>query len=177
MIAIIMIVFLECLSMWNMLNCAEHGQIQKYKAHPYKDTQDWSCNSKAVYRCYGDNDDSLNHMNATVNNHDNDEKDGYDSIKMVWRLLIIITTITNIEAENSFGPIFVWMNDSSMSGHWIFDSSPPSPPPPPLLSLSVSVSLPPTFRSSPATAPPPHPLPPVIHPLSLSSLSAVEPER
>ena len=30
-IVIIMSVFLERLSMWNMLNCAEQGQIQKYK--------------------------------------------------------------------------------------------------------------------------------------------------
>ena len=31
-----MTVFLERLSMWNMLNCAKQVQIQKYKAHPYK---------------------------------------------------------------------------------------------------------------------------------------------
>ena len=31
-----MIVFLECLSMWNMLNCAEQVQIQKYNIHTYK---------------------------------------------------------------------------------------------------------------------------------------------
>ena len=28
--------FLERLSMWNMLNCAEQGQIQNYKTHAYK---------------------------------------------------------------------------------------------------------------------------------------------
>ena len=33
-IIIIMSVFLECLSMWNKLNCAEQVQIQKYKTHP-----------------------------------------------------------------------------------------------------------------------------------------------
>ena len=32
---IIMSVFLERLSMWNMLSCAEQGQIQKYKTHAY----------------------------------------------------------------------------------------------------------------------------------------------
>ena len=26
----------ECLSMWNMLSCAEQVQIQKYKTHAYK---------------------------------------------------------------------------------------------------------------------------------------------
>ena len=31
-----MSVFLEHLSMWNMLNCAEQVQIQKYKTHAYK---------------------------------------------------------------------------------------------------------------------------------------------
>ena len=31
-----MSIFLECLSMWNMLNCAEQVQIQKYKTHAYK---------------------------------------------------------------------------------------------------------------------------------------------
>ena len=31
-----MSVFLEGLSMWNMLNCAEQVQIQKYKTHAYK---------------------------------------------------------------------------------------------------------------------------------------------
>ena len=31
-----MIVFLECLFMWNMLNYAEQVQIQKYKTHAYK---------------------------------------------------------------------------------------------------------------------------------------------
>ena len=30
-----MSVFLEHLSMWNMLSCAEQVQIQKYKAHAY----------------------------------------------------------------------------------------------------------------------------------------------
>ena len=35
-IIIIMSVFLESLSMWNMLNCAEQAQIQKYKTHAYK---------------------------------------------------------------------------------------------------------------------------------------------
>ena len=35
-IIIIMSVFLEHLSMWNMLNCAEQVQIQKYKTHAYK---------------------------------------------------------------------------------------------------------------------------------------------
>ena len=35
-IIIIMSVFLECLSMWNMLNCAEQVQIQKYETHAYK---------------------------------------------------------------------------------------------------------------------------------------------
>ena len=32
----IMSVFLERLSMWNILNCAEQVQIQKYKTHAYK---------------------------------------------------------------------------------------------------------------------------------------------
>ena len=32
----IMSVFLERLSMWNMLNCAEQGQIQKCQAHACK---------------------------------------------------------------------------------------------------------------------------------------------
>ena len=31
-----MSVFLERLSMWNMLNCAEQVQIQKCKTHAYK---------------------------------------------------------------------------------------------------------------------------------------------
>ena len=31
-----MSVFLERISMWNMLNCAEQVQIQKYKTHAYK---------------------------------------------------------------------------------------------------------------------------------------------
>ena len=31
-----MSIFLERLSMWNMLNCAEQVQIQKYKTHAYK---------------------------------------------------------------------------------------------------------------------------------------------
>ena len=31
-----MSVFLERLSMWNMLSCAEQVQIQKYKTHAYK---------------------------------------------------------------------------------------------------------------------------------------------
>ena len=31
-----MSVFLERLSMWNMLNCAEQVQIQKCEAHAYK---------------------------------------------------------------------------------------------------------------------------------------------
>ena len=31
-----MSVFLDRLSMWNMLNCAEQVQIQKYKTHAYK---------------------------------------------------------------------------------------------------------------------------------------------
>ena len=31
-----MSVFLERLSMWNMLNCAEQVQIQKYETHAYK---------------------------------------------------------------------------------------------------------------------------------------------
>ena len=35
-IIIIMSVFLECLSMCNMLSCAEQVQIQKYKTHAYK---------------------------------------------------------------------------------------------------------------------------------------------
>ena len=35
-IIIIMSVFLECLSRWNMFNCAEQVQIQKYKTHAYK---------------------------------------------------------------------------------------------------------------------------------------------
>ena len=30
-----MIVFLEHLSMWNMLNCTEQVQMQKYKTHAY----------------------------------------------------------------------------------------------------------------------------------------------
>ena len=33
---ITMIVFLERLSTWNMLNCAEQVQMQKYKTHAYK---------------------------------------------------------------------------------------------------------------------------------------------
>ena len=36
MMIIIMSVFLERLSMWNMPNCAEQVQIQKYKTHAYK---------------------------------------------------------------------------------------------------------------------------------------------
>ena len=35
-IIIIMNVFLERLSMWNMLSCAEQVQIQKYKTYAYK---------------------------------------------------------------------------------------------------------------------------------------------
>ena len=35
-IMIIMSLFLERLSMWNMLTCAEQVQIQKYKTHGYK---------------------------------------------------------------------------------------------------------------------------------------------
>ena len=31
-----MSVFLEYLSMWNMLSCAEQVQIQKHKTHAYK---------------------------------------------------------------------------------------------------------------------------------------------
>ena len=31
-----MSIFLERFSMWNMLNCAEQVQIQKYKTHAYK---------------------------------------------------------------------------------------------------------------------------------------------
>ena len=31
-----MSIFLECLSMWNMLSCAEQVQTQKYKTHDYK---------------------------------------------------------------------------------------------------------------------------------------------
>ena len=31
-----MSVFLERLSMWNVLNCAEQVQIQKYETHAYK---------------------------------------------------------------------------------------------------------------------------------------------
>ena len=31
-----MSVFLEHLSMWNMLSCAEQVQIQEYKTHAYK---------------------------------------------------------------------------------------------------------------------------------------------
>ena len=31
-----MSIFLEHLSMWNMLNCTEQVQIQKYKTHAYK---------------------------------------------------------------------------------------------------------------------------------------------
>ena len=31
-----MIGYLEHLSMWNMLNCAEQVQIQKYETHAYK---------------------------------------------------------------------------------------------------------------------------------------------
>ena len=30
------ILFLDHLSMWNMLNCAEQVQMQKYKMHAYK---------------------------------------------------------------------------------------------------------------------------------------------
>ena len=33
---IIMSVFLERLSMWNMLSCAEQVQKQKYKTHAYE---------------------------------------------------------------------------------------------------------------------------------------------
>ena len=33
LIIMIMSIFLECLSMWNMLSCAEQVQIQKYKTH------------------------------------------------------------------------------------------------------------------------------------------------
>ena len=36
MIIMIMSVFLERLSMCNMLNCAEHVQIQTYQTHAYK---------------------------------------------------------------------------------------------------------------------------------------------
>ena len=36
LIIIIIAVFLERLSMWNMLSCAEQVQIQKYKTHAYK---------------------------------------------------------------------------------------------------------------------------------------------
>ena len=32
----IMSVFQECLSIWNMLTCAEQVQIQKCKTHAYK---------------------------------------------------------------------------------------------------------------------------------------------
>ena len=39
MMIIIMSVFLECLSIRNMLNCAEKVQIQKYKTHVYKAPQ------------------------------------------------------------------------------------------------------------------------------------------
>ena len=35
MMIIIMSVFLERLSMWNVLNCGEQVQIQKYKTHAY----------------------------------------------------------------------------------------------------------------------------------------------
>ena len=35
-IIIIMSIFLECLSKWSILNCAEQVQIQKYKTHAYK---------------------------------------------------------------------------------------------------------------------------------------------
>ena len=35
-IIIIISLFLERLSMLNMLNCAEQGKIQKYKTHAYK---------------------------------------------------------------------------------------------------------------------------------------------
>ena len=31
-----MSIFLERLSMWNMLSCTEQGQIQKYKVHAYR---------------------------------------------------------------------------------------------------------------------------------------------
>ena len=31
-----MSIFLEHLSMWNMLNCTEQVQLQKYKTHAYK---------------------------------------------------------------------------------------------------------------------------------------------
>ena len=36
LIIIIKSVFLERLSMWNMLNCAEQVQMRKYKTHAYK---------------------------------------------------------------------------------------------------------------------------------------------
>ena len=34
-----MSLFVECLSMWNMLNCTKQVQIQKYKTHAYKTTK------------------------------------------------------------------------------------------------------------------------------------------
>ena len=35
--------FLEHFSMWNMLNCAEQVQIQKYKTHAYKTLKNSMC--------------------------------------------------------------------------------------------------------------------------------------
>ena len=35
-IVVVMSIFLERLTMWNLLNCAEQEQIQKYKTHAYK---------------------------------------------------------------------------------------------------------------------------------------------
>ena len=40
---IIMSIFLECLSMSNMLKCPEQVKIQKYKTHAYKDNQNSMC--------------------------------------------------------------------------------------------------------------------------------------
>ena len=43
LLIIIITVFLKRLSMWNMLNCAEQVQIQKYKTHAYKTPQNSRC--------------------------------------------------------------------------------------------------------------------------------------
>ena len=42
-IIIIMSVFIERLSMGNMLSCAEQVQIQKYKTHAYKTLKNSRC--------------------------------------------------------------------------------------------------------------------------------------
>ena len=49
-IMIMMSVFLERLSMWNMLNCAEQVQIQRYKTHAYK-TPRTACVQTIALKC------------------------------------------------------------------------------------------------------------------------------